>query len=66
MYIVYNLCQKLSNGILSRNKKIIKQASDAGVSPQCLDDKMSKGARNVYIKPFLIIFTHLGPVIKNL
>ena len=30
----------------------IKQASDAGVSRQCLEDKMSKGARNVDIGKF--------------
>ena len=29
-----------------------KQASDAGVSRQCLEDKMSKGARNVDIGDF--------------
>ena len=29
-----------------------KQASDAGVSRQCLEDKMSKGARNVDIGHF--------------
>ena len=40
----------------------IKPASNAGVSRQCLEDKMSIGARNVDIKPFLVIFTHLGPL----
>ena len=29
-----------------------EQASDAGVSRQCLEDKMSKGARNVDIGHF--------------
>ena len=29
-----------------------QQASDAGVSRQCLEDKMSKGARNVDIGKF--------------
>ena len=38
----------------------VKQASNAGVSRQCLEDKMSKGARNADIKPFLVFFTHLG------
>ena len=31
---------------------MVKQASDAGVSRQCLEDKMSKGARNVDIGHF--------------
>ena len=47
-------------GSLVRSK--IKQASNAGVSQQCLEDKMSKGARNADIKPFLVYFTHLGPL----
>ena len=39
-----------------------KQASNAGVSRQCLKDKMSKGARNVDMKQFLEFFTHIGPL----
>ena len=38
-----------------------KQASDAGVSLQCLEDKMSKGARNVDIGYFNITQSHEGP-----
>ena len=40
---------KISKQIL---KEILKQASNAGVSRQCLEDKMSKGARNVDIGNF--------------
>ena len=39
-YYVATLCKKQ------------EQASDAGVSRQCLEDKMSKGARNVDIGKF--------------
>ena len=35
-----------------------KQASDAGVSRQCLENKMSKGSRNVEIGNFDITQPH--------
>ena len=45
--------QTLQSGeFYSTMKKKNKQASNAGVSRQCLEDKMSKGARNVEIGHF--------------
>ena len=53
-----NICSTkhiLKKNLIQKNHSLLgKQATDAGVSLQCLEYKMSKGAKNVGIGQFYI------------